>query len=124
MGLNPVNNPYFHLKQVIADYIDCQIDFDVLDSPKFHKSNIYNAIELINTKIIKEIDHHFEPYGYTLIMILADSSLTLHSWPEEKFVTIEVFTCGAKSEPKKGLMFLKSVYKPSKFILNEIPRKK
>jgi len=117
-----IQNPYFHLKQFIADYINCQIKFEELNSPEFHKNYIYKSLELVNTRTITQIDHQFSPYGYTLLMVLADSSLILHSWPEEKFVTIEIFTCGKRSEPKRGLKYLKTIYKPSKFKLYKVRR--
>lgn len=38
--------------------------------------------------------HQFQPYGVTGILLLAESHLSLHTWPEEGLATVDIFTCG------------------------------
>jgi S-adenosylmethionine decarboxylase len=94
----------------------------MLNSPSFLRELSEKAIELSNTSIIKELEHQFTPQGYTLLMILADSSFSLHSWPEEKFVTVEIFTCAERANPENGLNFLREMLKPKHFNLKKIER--
>jgi S-adenosylmethionine decarboxylase len=115
-------NPYFVLRQYIGDYINCNHDPKTLNSPEFLRVAAEKAIELSNTSILKQIEHQFTPQGYTLLMILADSSLILHSWPEEKFISVEIFTCAERANPERGLIYLKEVLKPEKFKLKKIKR--
>jgi S-adenosylmethionine decarboxylase len=115
-------NPYFFLRQYIGDYIQCGLPEDILNSASFFRDLSKKAIELCNTSIIKQIEHQFTPQGYTLLMILADSSFSLHSWPEEKFVTIEIFTCTERANPEKGLNYFNEVLKPMRFEIKKIER--
>lgn len=39
--------------------------------------------------------HQFEPQGVTGVLLLAESHLSIHTWPEEGLVTVDIFTCGA-----------------------------
>ena len=39
--------------------------------------------------------HQFEPHGVTGMLLLAESHLSVHTWPEERLVTVDIFTCGA-----------------------------
>ena len=115
-------NPYFFLNQVIGDYWDCNLDEQAMNSPEFMIKVATEAIEFVNTTVVKFIDHKFVPYGYTLLMVLADSSLILHSWPEEKYICVEIFTCTKDSDPNKGLKYLEGKFKPKIFKIHKISR--
>lgn len=115
-------NPYFVLRQYIGDYVQCDLNVRELNSPSFLREISEQAIILSNTSIIKEVEHQFTPQGYTLLMILADSSYSLHSWPEEKFVTVEIFTCAERANPERGLNYLKEMLKPKQYYLKKIER--
>ncbi|MHA1819406.1 MAG: adenosylmethionine decarboxylase, partial [Promethearchaeota archaeon] len=108
-------NPYFVLKHEIADYIGCDLTDAQLNSGDFFRPLCKKAVELANSRIVKTCEYNFQPQGYTLMMVLADSSLVLHSWPEEKFITVEIFTCTEKANPIVGLDYLKDVFKPKKY---------
>ncbi|MHA1821961.1 MAG: S-adenosylmethionine decarboxylase, partial [Promethearchaeota archaeon] len=45
-----------------------------------------------------------------------------HSWPEEKFITVEIFTCTEKANPIVGLDYLKDVFKPKKYLIHTVKR--
>lgn len=44
-------------------------------------------------KILKECEHHFEPYGYTKLYLLAESHFAIHTFPEENKTYIELSSC-------------------------------
>lgn len=115
-------NPYFFLKQIIGDYIDCNLTDEEMNSPHFLRSAAEEAVKQSKTSLVKHLEHKFEPQGYTLLMVLSDSSLILHSWPEEKFISVEIFTCTAHSEPESGLKYLKEIFKPKEFKIIQVKR--
>lgn len=107
-------NQYFFLKHFIGDYWDCDLDDKQINSSDFLRKAAEDAVKHSNTNVIKYVEHTFHPHGYTLLMVLADSSLSLHTWPEEKFISVEIFTCSERSDPKMGLDYLCGVFKPGK----------
>lgn len=112
----------FYLKQIIVDFIKCNIEEYLMSSPDFLLNIIKNAVNHIKSRIIKYTDYLFFPHGYTLLMILADSSITLHTWPEKRFITIEIFTCTKKSRPQAGIRILKKYLKPEKVNIRKVIR--
>ncbi|MFX0102839.1 MAG: adenosylmethionine decarboxylase, partial [Candidatus Hodarchaeota archaeon] len=90
----------------------CDVSKEVLNDVNTMKGLFLEAIKRCNTEIIKTDFHEFSPEGITLIAILADSHAVLHSWPEEKFVMVEIFTCGERSEPYLGVAYLLNEFKP------------
>lgn len=66
--------------------------------------------------------HQFEPQGITAFVILEESHLSIHTWPEEKYMAIDIFTCGDKAKPKKALNYLKKQFQPTRVDLQEIKR--
>lgn len=52
--------------------------------------------------IISNIDHKFQPFGYTLIILLAESHFSIHTFPENDEAFVDCFTCGEK-DPKAAI---------------------
>ena len=57
------------------------------------------AIRLANGTILNETAHVFPNGGATFIYLLAESHMSVHTWPEKKFAAIDLFGCGGKMEP-------------------------
>ena len=66
--------------------------------------------------------HKFSPRGITGVILLAESHIALHSWPEFDYLAIDIFTCGEKAIPRKALEYLKKKFKPKKVEIKEIKR--
>jgi S-adenosylmethionine decarboxylase len=58
--------------------------------------------------------HKFNPHGITGVLLLAESHIAFHSWPEFNFLAIDIFTCGNKAFPEKALKYLKRIFKPKR----------
>ena len=79
------------------------------------------AKESNNTPIAVKI-HKFNPQGLTGFILLAESHISIHTWPELNYVAIDIFSCGRNSLPYKGLEYLKTIFKPKKVQVAEIKR--
>jgi len=66
--------------------------------------------------------HKFSPQGITGFILLAESHIAIHTWPELDYVAIDIFSCGQKGEPYQGLEYLKEEFQPKKCIVKEIKR--
>jgi S-adenosylmethionine decarboxylase len=66
--------------------------------------------------------HRFEPYGVSGVIIIAESHLAIHTWPEYNFATVDVFTCGDKINPWTAFDFLENAFKADRSESVEIPR--
>lgn len=79
------------------------------------------AKESNNTPVGVKI-HKFNPHGLTGFVLLAESHISIHTWPELDYVAIDIFSCGKNSQPYKGLDYLKKEFQPRKVKFREIKR--
>ena len=68
--------------------------------------------------------HKFSPHGITAFVLLAESHISMHSWPEKNYLAVDIFTCGEKTMPFKALEYLKEIYQPKRVDVREIKRGK
>ena len=66
-----------------------------LDDLGFLKALVKQACETTGATILDLRAHQFKPYGVTVMALLAESHAALHTWPEHRSWTFEIFTCGA-----------------------------
>lgn len=66
--------------------------------------------------------HHFEPNGgVSGVAVLAESHISIHSWPENRYAALDVFMCGA-AEPEACVPVLREAFRPSRIAVSEILR--
>lgn len=66
--------------------------------------------------------HKFSPRGITGVVLLAESHIALHAWPEIDYLAIDIFTCGERAMPDKALNYLKKIFKPKRAEVKKIKR--
>ena len=72
---------------------------------EFDESFLLSVASLINATPLKYVEHSFEPIGKTAILLLGESHISIHTYPEYGVVFCDVFTCG-KIKPEKSIDFL------------------
>ena len=60
-----------------------------------------------NAKLLDIVCHSFEPQGITALALLAESHISIHTWPELGYATVDAFTCGTRTNPEKAIEVLK-----------------
>jgi len=71
------------------------IDMWNYDESKDLKTVMRKAAEKANMKIIGEDAHQFEPQGESIVILIAESHISIHTWPERSYAAVDVFSCGA-----------------------------
>lgn len=98
-------------RHVLAEYFNC--DKELLNDPQKLEQFMQEAAKKANATVISSSFRTFEPFGVSGVVIVAESHLAIHTWPEYGFAAVDFFTCGDTSNPWKAHEFLKSVLKPS-----------
>ena len=110
-----------HLGQhVLAEFFEC--DPNILNRiDKVEKYMIDSALECGAT-IVQKCFHMFSPYGVSGVVIISESHLAIHTWPELGYAAVDLFTCGSKCDPKVAYEFLKKKFSSKKASFTELKR--
>jgi S-adenosylmethionine decarboxylase len=78
-----------------------------------------SAAEAAGATILHGHFHHFSPNGgVSGVLVLAESHISIHTWPERDFAAIDIFMCGA-CNPYHGVPALKAAFEPTSINLGE-----
>ena len=100
------------MKHILFDLEECP--YDLLDDERFVRNSLFHASIESNSEILKIDFHKFHPQGVTGYALLADSHLSIHTWPEKGIAKCDIFTCGTKSKPEKAVEYLIEAFKATK----------
>jgi len=64
------------------------------------------AAERVGATVIDDTFHQFVPLGVTGVVAIAESHLTIHTWPEYGYAAVDIFTCGDTIAPRDAVRFL------------------
>ncbi|HEX2953311.1 MAG TPA: adenosylmethionine decarboxylase [Bacillota bacterium] len=95
---------------VLADFWGCQ--FEKLDDPELLMESMRQAARKANMTILAEEAHKFEPQGFTGLLLLSESHISIHTYPEKGYAAIDVFTCGS-GMTQRAIEYLKSILSPT-----------
>ena len=64
-----------------------------------------------NLHVIKTLHHHFTPQGQTYLALLAESHFSIHTYPEHKYWSVDLYTCGS-NDYRQDLARIIAKYEP------------
>ena len=91
-------------KQLILELYGCSID--LLCQPDSIEKIMNQAAEIMGATIVTSTFYHFSPLGVSGVVVIMESHLTIHTWPEYGYAAIDIFTCG-DIRMDDGMAFLK-----------------
>ncbi len=107
-------------QHVLAEFFEC--DPNILNSiDKVEKYMVDAALECGAT-IVQKCFHMFNPYGVSGVVIISESHLAIHTWPELGYAAVDLFTCGDKCDPKVSYEFLKKKFHCQNATFSELKR--
>ena len=87
-------------KHCILELYDCNPS--KLNDETFLRNTITKAAKRAGATLLNLITHRFEPQGVTGLALLAESHISIHTWPENGYAAVDVFTCGDHTMPEKA----------------------
>lgn len=92
-----------------------------LDSPEKIDEVLKECAIVSGATVLHSYMHKFEPQGVSGVVVLAESHISIHTWPERGYASLDVYMCG-EADPYKGLNVLKSFFKPHQVQISEHKR--
>jgi S-adenosylmethionine decarboxylase len=87
-------------KHLLLELKDC--DREVLNDLGFLKGILLTAASEAGATVLGESFHQFSPHGVSGVVIIAESHLFIHTWPELGYAAVDIFTCGDSVQPEKA----------------------
>lgn len=106
-------------RHLIAEYYGC--DSRVLDDVQTIRSTMLRAADAVGATVMGETFHAFVPQGVSGSVVIAESHLSIHTWPENGYVAVDIYTCGGLN-PHSGFELLGSELRAESYRLQEIIR--
>ncbi len=78
----------------------------ILGNLKEVQAALINAAKIAEATIVEVAFHEFNPFGISGMVIIAESHLSIHTWPEYKYAAVDIFTCGNTIKPEKAVSYL------------------
>ena len=96
--------------------------FELLDDENNIKLLLYNATKEAKSTLLNLATHKFDPQGVTGVAMLAESHISIHTWPEKNMAVCDIFTCGDHTNPQDGVEYMKMELEASDIVSNEFIR--
>lgn len=107
-------------KQILAEYYNC--DRELLNSATLIEKYMNNAALEAGATIVTSAFHTFNPFGVSGVIVIAESHLSIHTWPEYGYAAVDIFTCGEIVDPWKAFAFLREKLQSGHFSTMEMKR--
>lgn len=98
-------------KHLLLELNGC--DHKLLNDISFIKETMLAAAKASGATVLGESFHQFSPQGVSGVIIIAESHLTVHTWPEHGYAGADIFTCGTRVKPEKAAKVIIAKLKPS-----------
>jgi S-adenosylmethionine decarboxylase len=95
MRLPPVSNVFIKIRGIHADSAG---------DPALLRELLYNIAARLNLRVLDEKLHQFEPRGVTGVLLLSESHIAVHSWPEHGYAIVELLTCKPFGAAEQALL--------------------
>ncbi len=107
-------------RHILAEFFEC--DREILND--VHRVEIYmkRAALECGATIVNSVFHEFNPHGVSGVVVIAESHLAIHTWPEYGYAAVDVFTCGETVDPWIAARALKEYLKAESIKTVEINR--
>lgn len=91
-------------KHLLLELKDC--DREILNNLDLLKTIMSAAATEAGATLLDESFHQFNPHGVSGVVIIAESHLFIHTWPENGYAAVDIFTCGDTVKPEKAAQIL------------------
>jgi S-adenosylmethionine decarboxylase len=97
-------------KHLLLELNDC--DPKLLNDISFIREIMLAAANESGATVLGESFHQFSPQGVSGVILIAESHLSVHTWPEHGYAGADIFTCGTRVKPERAAEVIIAKLKP------------
>ncbi len=107
-------------RHILAEIYGC--NSDLLNDKNFIEKTMVDAALKCGAEVREVAFHKFSPQGVSGVVIISESHLTIHTWPELGYAAVDVFTCGYNINPWDACNYMTELFKAKNMTAQEIKR--
>jgi spermidine synthase len=95
-------------RHILVEFLGC--NSNILNDVSVIEKGMVSAAEKAGATVINSTFHHFSPWGVSGVVVIQESHLAIHTWPEYQYAAVDLFTCGDTVDPWVSFDHLKKVF--------------
>ena len=107
-------------RHILAEFYGCPQE--ILNDPDQIKEHMVAAAVESGAEVKDTVFHRFSPQGVSGVVVISESHLAIHTWPEYGYAAVDVFTCGQSVDPWASCNYLKQTFLAQNMSAREIKR--
>lgn len=107
-------------RHILAEFYGC--NSNILNSVERIEEAMSEAAVECGATVVGTKFHMFNPYGVSGVVIISESHLAIHTWPEFEYAAVDLFTCGDECDPMVAYEYLKEKFGAKSAIYTELKR--
>ena len=107
-------------RHLLVELFDC--DPDVINNLEAVKGALIEAAKRAQATIVDVVFHEFNPFGISGVVVIAESHLSIHTWPEYRYAAVDIFSCGDVLQPEVAASYLVEQFAAERTSIVEIER--
>jgi len=106
-------------RHLLAEFYDCVSD--ALNDPGRVERLMNEAARLSGATVVQSVFHTFSPHGVSGVVVVEESHLAVHTWPEHNYAAVDYFSCG-EVDCDVAVRYLTEHLLPARVETKEVPR--
>jgi S-adenosylmethionine decarboxylase len=107
-------------RHLLLELFDC--DPDAITNLEAVKSALVEAARRAQATIVDVVFHEFNPFGISGVVVIAESHLSIHTWPEYRYAAVDIFSCGDTLQPEVAADYLVKEFGAEKTSVVDVQR--
>lgn len=80
------------------------------------------AARVVGATVVQSVFHQFNPQGLSGVVVIAESHLAIHTWPEFRCASVDLYTCSNEIDPRPGFDYLSDMFGARRVDVLSLPR--
>ena len=107
-------------RHIHLELFDC--DVGILNDLVKVKEGLVEAAHQAQATIVATTFHRFNPFGISGVVVISESHLTIHTWPEYRYAAVDIFSCGDGIKPDVAASYLVQLFAAQRVSIVELQR--
>jgi len=105
---------------MLLELFEC--NSEALNSLETVKDALVEAARRVQATIVDVVFHEFNPFGISGVVVIAESHLAIHTWPEYRYAAVDIFSCGDALKPEAAAAYLVEQFAAERASVVELQR--